>query len=397
MGNQYAKEVTSAHLRQAYGTPAAAATPTLKPALQSPTGGMAQYKHQKNRDVAMAAAKKAKHRFNAGIKLGSLVGNRAALEQLAERAVVEARNRYNGAPQLTQDGMLNTWRHSLKLTEVETKAVVNVGSGRLQRVWKGEGKKACGGRQNDPNVLKDADRHHIRDLVRYNQNEASILGHDLEPGMPCNHKPLQYYFPEGVNLTSLFKLYKLDVAKTTEIKAVDYSYFTRMFKFYHKQVKATRRSEDVCDVCTRLKILLQDSTLSEEARAELKLSQSVHQESARTQRRIVTAVCQEVITQYGPGQRASIDLDVLLTPEASDDAVRGANPTPIKVQVNCEDFAGASTLPYLQQSRASIDFWTSDISIRNMVISDMNTGELTPTPTPTPTQLNLTQPRPQPN
>ena len=101
------------------------------------------------------------------------------------------------------------FRYQFDLTFLQIQAIIRVGSPRLQAALHNKPREQRGTRVNDKTKTQDIDKIYIRDaLISDGGNGASIWGHKLEPGLPCAHKGMRWYFSDGDTLKSVWHSYR---------------------------------------------------------------------------------------------------------------------------------------------------------------------------------------------
>jgi hypothetical protein len=152
---------------------------------------------------------------------------------------------------------------------------------------------------------------------------------------------------------------------------------------YHIDVAIVRAKEDCCDTCIRLSIAVADPNIGEEEKKLIEECQQMHANDARTQR---TAL-KEAIKIWGKtadlvstlGQRGAFNDAVDSLPETIEDAFQSMSLEDMtsspRVRLQCEDFGGNLTLPYYGRNRPGRDYYVSNLSIYNFIISDLTTGQ----------------------
>jgi hypothetical protein len=168
-----------------------------------------------------------------------------------------------------------------------------------------------------------------------------------------------------------------------EKRLLPYPTFIKYMKAYHIDVAIARAKEDCCDTCMRLSIAAADPNIGEEEKALIEESQRIHANDARTQR----LALKEAIKIWGRtavpianfGEREIFDGAVDNLPEYVDEAlgapfVDDMTSSP-RVRLQCEDFGGNLTLPHYGRNRPGRDYYISNLSIYNFIISDLTTGK----------------------
>ena len=148
---------------------------------------------------------------------------------------------------------------------------------------------------------------------------------------------------------------------------------------HHVNVAIVRAKEDCCDTCIRLSIAVQDVNLGEEERRLIEDAQRIHADDARTQR----VALKEAIKLWGKtaspvGDSLVFNNAVDSLPDFLEDEFRqlsleDSNRSP-RVRIQCEDYGGNLTLPHYGRHRPGRDYYVSNLSIMNFIISDLTTG-----------------------
>lgn len=161
-----------------------------------------------------------------------------------------------------------------------------------------------------------------------------------------------------------------------------YPTFMKYMRSHHINVSIVRAKEDCCDTCLRLSVAAQDANLGDEEKDLIAESQRVHASDARTQR----IALKEAIKLWGKTTNVVTDqvdssvfnnaVDSL--PDFLEDEFRmlsleESTYTP-RVRLQCEDYGGNLTLPHYGRNRPGRDYYVSNLSIMNFIISDLTTG-----------------------
>ena len=200
-----------------------------------------------------------------------------------------------------------------------------------------------------------------------------------EPGMPCKHRGLFFYFPDDWTLKKLHAYYveKMRERHGDAFKTVAYTQFTAMLKKFYPNVKLARRTEDECDACFRIRNLLKNAELSDEQRADLQGQLDEHLDAGRGQRRVVTEVARALRDKHvksgnpADSSAALITLDRLVGDDIDEQVQSGA---PTYFSLACEDYGGGFALPWYGKKRPGSDYFLSNWTVNQFYISDMVQG-----------------------
>ena len=141
---------------------------------------------------------------------------------------------------------------------------------------------------------------------------------ELEDGFACSHRRQKQYFVQPANkkekitwklVHGKYKQYCAD-AKTNHMS---YSRWLQYVRYIFPGLRTTRSQEDLCDVCEEIKILLENSDISDDHRQELEALKHTHLDEAITQRRAMQAFIREFAQKLDPNLQlpAHIIPDVL--------------------------------------------------------------------------------------
>ena len=111
--------------------------------------------------------------------------------------VAVARARLAGSTLEEQDGMLKEWT-SLGLSR--NQVTHKVGNFRYDRIRDGKPKQLRGGRK-DVTKLTPETISYVKHIVKDDAESSKVhVGHKLEPGLPCQHKPTNWCLCDGATL-----------------------------------------------------------------------------------------------------------------------------------------------------------------------------------------------------
>lgn len=157
----------------------------------------------------------------------------------------------------------------------------------------------------------------------------------------------------------------------------------KYMRSHHVNVSIVRAKEDCCDTCLRLSVAAQDVNIGEDERELIREAQRLHASDARTQRIALKDAIKlwgktESVTAIGPIESAIFDDAVDSLPDFLEDEFRKmslheSTHSP-RVRLQCEDFGGNLTLPHYGRLRPGRDYYVSNLSIMNFIISDLTTG-----------------------
>ena len=161
-----------------------------------------------------------------------------------------------------------------------------------------------------------------------------------------------------------------------------YPTFMKYMRSYHINVALVRAKEDCCDTCLRLAIAAQDPNLGDAEKELIAESQRLHASDARTQR----LALKEAIKLWGKSVSPSANLGehdtfckaVDSLPDSIEDEFSKISleddTHSLRVRLQCEDYGGNLSLPHYDRNRPGRDYYLSNLSIMNFIISDLTTG-----------------------
>ena len=156
----------------------------------------------------------------------------------------------------------------------------------------------------------------------------------------------------------------------------------KYMRSYHINVALVRAKEDCCDTCLRLAIAAQDPNLGDAEKELIAESQRLHASDARTQR----LALKEAIKLWGKSVSPSANLGeqdtfceaVNSLPDSIEDEFSKMSleddTHSLRVRLQCEDYGGNLSLPHYGRNRPGRDYYLSNLSIMNFIISDLTTG-----------------------
>ena len=253
--------------------------------------------------------------------------------------------------------------------------VLKIGVGRYKRAQKGQGKCPPQSHSNGLQVTEDM----IQMLAKF----VDTLAVDL--GYPCQHRRMKKYLTDpGLHtwsdLQSQYSIYV--VGQKGQNRAMQGETFRKYMKAYHIDLALTRAKEDCCDTCIRLSIAVADPNLADEERNLLVQAQNQHSTDASTQRLALKSAIKQWGCEALKKADGGIELQHLadavenLPDTVEEDFVGGTDETRSpNVRLQCEDFRGNLVLPYFGRTRPGRDFYVSNLSVHNFVISCLSTGQ----------------------
>ena len=203
----------------------------------------------------------------------------------------------------------------------------------------------------------------------------------LEDGFPCSHRKQQRFFiqpaeeKEKITWTSLHGEYEVAMEAKNSRK-LSFSRWRQYVNFFFSEIKLARTKEDVCDGCFSIDIELRNPKITEQRKAELIELKATHLQDAIIQRRCMQAFVKMYVKRVAPDQ---VLPDVFIH-DLIDEGGKNLNhdvaaPLPPGcVQVQAEDFGGDQSMPHFGCSRPAVDYFQSNLNLRNFVVSDICTA-----------------------
>ena len=176
-----------------------AAADSAKARKRGSFGGNDGYRRAKRSTPVKSAKEKADIHVLAGgrVLLKATNDDPTRAEIRAEVAI--ARARYTGSTVEEQDGMIREWI-VLGLSRWQVMTIFKVGNFRYVRIRDGKPKQQRGGRQ-DGKKLAPETISYIKLMVKDDAESSKVcMGYKLEPGLPCQHKPMNWYLCDGATL-----------------------------------------------------------------------------------------------------------------------------------------------------------------------------------------------------
>jgi putative component of toxin-antitoxin plasmid stabilization module len=303
---------------------------------------------------------------------------RSKLGDAAATEIIERFNRLNlgtTAQKIMADGVINTLIHTNYFGRLVLMHVLKIGVGRYKRAKKGQGKSLPQSHSNGLQVTEEM----IQLLARF----VDTLAVDL--GYPCQHRRMKKYLTDpGLHTwRDLHSQYSIYVeGQKGQNRVMQGETFRKYMKAYHIDLAFTRAKEDCCDTCIRLSIAVADPNLADEERNLLVLAQNQHATDARTQRLALKSAIKQWGSEALKTADGGMELQHLtdavenLPDTVEEDFVGGKDELSLpNVRLQCEDFGGNLVLPYFGRTRPGRDFYVSNLSIHNFVISCLSTGQ----------------------
>lgn len=191
--------------------------------------------------------------------------------------------------QLEGDGVIKTLR-ALGFSEIEIKAFLGVGSGRIDRVTKN---RVPAARKPPKHAATDDDKRRIVDF---------ILSLDLEPGYPCAHRSVPLYIEgddQGSTWLKIHKKYQTR-CESEKVRSMSYNRFREYAHHFFPTLKLGKTKTDMCNECFTIKLKLDDPEINSEEKALLRAKLSVHLGESNTQRRAMNAYIHLVKNKLAP-------------------------------------------------------------------------------------------------
>ena len=190
---------------------------------------------------------------------------------------------------LEGDGVIKTLS-AIGFSEIEMKAFLGVGSGRIDRVTKN---KVAAPRKPPKHAATDDDKKRIVDF---------ILSLDLEPGYPCAHRSVPLYVEgddQGSTWIQIHNKYKIK-CESQKVKFMSYNRFREYAHHYFPTLKLGKTKTDMCNECFTIKLKLDDPETDAVEKARLRAKLSVHLGESNTQRRAMNAYIHLVKKKKAP-------------------------------------------------------------------------------------------------
>jgi len=164
-----------------------------------------------------------------------------------------------------------------------------------------------------------------------------------------------------------------------------YKTFFRYMKALHPDYTFSKKKEDECDICIRLKTSLLDANIGDEEREALKVEQREHWYAARTQRvamkEAINNWARKSLENHPIGSIEKFDNCLDRLPEFLEDAESSWNDVPSQddehpyVLLQAEDYGGNLLLPWYGKNRPSKDYYASNLNLYMFVIANFTTGK----------------------
>jgi len=182
------------------------------------------------------------------------------------------------------NGVISKIRYKFKdkgITDRMVQEVFSIGSGRLNTIKKGNVYQLHPFKYN-AKAISDED---IKNLLNFTGTIP------YEPGYPCQHSRLKKYIEHDdvQNLSDLYPLYCTFISNL-KCRKMKGRTFHRYLVAYEPDLKTKRSKQDVCDLCIKIKVALQNKDLTDEERDHLLNIQEKHMIESRTQRILMRQV-----------------------------------------------------------------------------------------------------------
>jgi hypothetical protein len=209
---------------------------------------------------------------------------------------------------------------------------------------------------------------------------------DTELGYPCNHRRMKRYASQYDSLVDLWEAYKkFPSAITRRMKRTT---FLRYLKKVFPDFALRRAKEDECDSCIRLKMVLNDMSVTQEERDQAQAGLKQHQQDSRTMRLAMKAAIleygkKEILNNTDIGVEQEYVEAINRLPDNIEDDLNGLVVTAVApdsagkpvVRIQCEDFGGNLCMPWYGSKRPGADYYLSNLSIYMFVISNLTNGK----------------------
>jgi hypothetical protein len=161
------------------------------------------------------------------------------------------------------NGVISKIRYKFKdkgITDRMVQEVFSIGSGRLNTIKKGNVYQLHPFKYNSK-AISDED---IKNLLNFTGTIP------YEPGYPCQHSRLKKYIEHDdvQNLSDLYPLYCTFISNL-KCRKMKGRTFHRYLVAYEPDLKTKRSKQDVCDLCIKIKVALQNKDLTDEERDHL--------------------------------------------------------------------------------------------------------------------------------
>lgn len=196
-------------------------------------------------------------------------GKKRMYEKLGEDIAGSLKEEYDQSTKGEQDGIIKTL-----LTEnrswPEIKGLLGVGGYKLNRIAQEltipPEERLAPPKKVPKHALTDADKNRIK---------AAIDAYDLEPGYPCAHREPLIYLHDGKKEWQ--DVYN-DYVATLEAghRVVSKNRFREYVKFFYPRLRLKRHQTDVCNVCYKIDIELEQENITEDRKTELQVQKDVH-------------------------------------------------------------------------------------------------------------------------
>eukprot|EP00662_Eupelagonemidae_sp_cell21_P003456 gene3456-8160_t len=298
-------------------------------------------------------------------RVTKMLGGKEQFDALKKRFKDCAGNR------VKEDGIIIAVLTQHAFGEREMHAICGLGPQRWKRI-KGE----------NPGLVKKDGQFSAEELQRA---KDAINGWETECGFACKHRAQREYLLKGSfeNNHAEYKAEQVDAGH----RALGYSRFYVLITSERPMLRSTRLRQDLCDVCARIKNMLEviegqiahDTRLTDPQKEqlrqrveEMKEEQKAHDKASETQRRAMNDHVKEHCAKWtdepppvawppvlhempdvggkGENEVQNNDLDE-----------KGKKLRSRRVLVCCQDYGQSVTIPTYKTARPSIDHWTSNL------------------------------------
>lgn len=255
-----------------------------------------------------------------------------------------------------QDGIIQGLLAQRKLVDGQVRAIFNVGQQRIDRIRTAH--------PDLPQIVTRYSSEQIEEAKRY------ILAIKAEVGFACAHRAQREYIEAG----SFLEQHRLYSAETQF--PISWERFYVLLTSARPLLRTSRLRQDMCSVCMSLETRMRDPAISMEEREELMAQKTAHYDDAMRQRHAMNEYVRQALQAQGV-QCQEVDLPCL--PDVMDDVeaphvhlIPAADERGHQTIVQCEDFGQGIPLPYYQQTRPGIDFFTSNLIINEFIIANLS-------------------------
>ena len=235
---------------------------------------------------------------------------------------------------------------------------------------------------------------HCRHKVGYGRNGQQLTDEDIdqlrqfinsldtELGYPCSR--MKRYASQYDTLVDLWDAHKkFPSAITRKMKRTT---FLRYLKKAFPDFALRRAKEDECDSCIRLKMIINDVSVTQQVRDQAEIGLKQHEQESRTMRLAMKAAIleygkKELLNNSDIGVEQQYVEAINRLPESIEDDLLGLVATAVApdcqpvVRIQCEEFGGNLSMPWYGNRRPGADYYLSNLSIYMFVLSNFINGK----------------------